>query len=801
MLEDGVEPRASSRKVLVVTLIGRVYNHNYGAILQAFALQRQLRDLGFESDLLDFSPVYRRARSSEIVRTVKAGKFTSAAKEFLVGVVSSFKQYERIVQVRKKKASAFKKSFLRFTDLSYGSLEELEANAEILKQSYDVFLVGSDQVWNPMIVGENLPVYLLSFLKGVRKISYASSVSSEIKRDLYSLYVDSLREFSHISVRENESALELEKVLGFKPRITVDPTLLLKPSDWLMLVKKPEVELPNDFFFVYDLFRSSEILPVVEKLSRKLGLQYVNFAPISAMKKWMYNNLVYTCFKDDPQVFLWLLSNAKFVITSSFHGAVFSILFKKPFIGVLLNKPHRLKQNGRIIHLLGQLDLMDRMLTDPRDILKKDLFENINWGGIEKKLQKLRDDSLSWLRSALDNEFHCAPSTRKNVSDVQNCAGCFSCQNICPENAIEMITSKEGFYVPKVSDDNCVLCGFCLRVCPVKNLPKLTEQFSSPRSYAAWSIDDSVRLMASSGGIYPELARFFLKKGGIVVAVKWNSEWLPEHVLVRTLDELNRTVGSKYVQSRLDDIYKSVETLVKLRKSVLFVGLPCQVAGIKKFLEVRKIDESNIYTIDLICFGVASTAVFRKYLQEIFGKDNITSISFRSKLKGWTRSYLVIRSKESVYAKRFDEDCFGSGFLKRVYLNLVCYNCPFSRLPRIGDLTLGDFWGVPKYLKDEKGVSLVLVNSQKGNELLTQLIEIEKRITAVEVPLEVALIHNPRITTGKRKVPIERAKFFTDLQEKPWRYLCRTYIKPPTRIEKLVRALWNKCRRFFSGGR
>lgn len=390
---------------------------------------------------------------------------------------------------------------------------------------------------------------------------------------------------------------------------------------------------------------------------------------------------------------------------------------------------------------------------------------------------------------------------KENVSIVDKrgeCSGCSACYNACPYEAIEMILSKEGFYVPEVNKDLCKDCGICLQICPVTNKFNYL-QFDHPKTYVAWSLDETKRLSSSSGGIYPEIARFVLEQSGKVFAVGWGKNWLPEHIEVSGIEEISKTVGSKYAQSYVGKVYKRIVDLLRKEKDVLFVGTPCQVAGLKNILlkSVEKQKLNGILTVDLVCHGVASPMVFRKYLTERFGINNITSISFRDKKYGWSKvSFKITMADGILYSKHHLKDPFFYGFLVGLYLNRICYECPFSTLPRQGDITLGDFWGVPEKYKDERGVSVILVNSEKGMSVLNELLK-KKRIFAEEVPLEWATKNNPRIITGQMKVPEKREEILKNIHTKNWKYIERKYIKPPTGMRGLIRKGINLFKRIL----
>ncbi|MCD6483203.1 MAG: Coenzyme F420 hydrogenase/dehydrogenase, beta subunit C-terminal domain [Candidatus Aenigmarchaeota archaeon] len=362
-----------------------------------------------------------------------------------------------------------------------------------------------------------------------------------------------------------------------------------------------------------------------------------------------------------------------------------------------------------------------------------------------------------------------------DVIGVQKCLGCFGCFNACPYGAIEMVISEEGFYIPRVNKNKCTNCGICQKVCPIISTPSI-DRFPKPIAYAAWSKNNKIRLTSSSGGIFSELANIIFEYDSVVYGVVWDERFHPVHVEA-TKDEkeiLEKIKGSKYVPSYVGDAYKKVVKNLSEGKKVLFVGTPCQIAALNNFVNHLKIDKSNLYTVDLVCSGVPSLIVWKTYLEYIskkMGERNIVSVKFRDKSDGWSHRTIRIEFDDGYsYISPFLKDWFCWGFLSNQYLNSICYNCPFSKIPRQGDLTIGDFWGVPKKLHDEKGVSVVLVNSKKGKELIEKM---KKRVELVPVNFEEATKDNPRIIYGKFKKPKQRKELITIARKKGFKAVIR----------------------------
>lgn len=351
-----------------------------------------------------------------------------------------------------------------------------------------------------------------------------------------------------------------------------------------------------------------------------------------------------------------------------------------------------------------------------------------------------------------------------------------------------MVENGEGFYYPNIND-NCTRCGVCQRFCPVINPIRFEDEFS-PKFYAGWSKNSKTRINSSSGGIFPELARYILENDGVVFGVAWNENLLPVHVKITDVDEIPCLSGSKYVQSNVGTAYKEALSELQRGKTVLFSGTPCQIAGLNTFLKHSE-DRDKMITVGLVCHGVPSNLIFKKYLEWIERKykRRVVGVEFRNKEKGWEKYQVVIRFEDKTKIRKYHQfDPFFRGFLQNLYLRHSCYHCQFSTLPRYEDITLGDFWGVPEELKDERGVSVVVANTPKGLGLLKTLKDI-RRIELVEVDIKTATQNNLRIVTGSLPIPKIRSQLLKEAREVSFEELMRHYFKPPNPVTLRVHRL------------
>src|SRR5690554_408820 len=367
------------------------------------------------------------------------------------------------------------------------------------------------------------------------------------------------------------------------------------------------------------------------------------------------------------------------------------------------------------------------------------------------------------------------------LPDKENCYGCFACVNRCSANAIRMIPDHEGFLYPCVDDKKCTNCGECLRVCP--SLCKTsTKKRSKSIVASARKYSERVYSKSSSGGIFPILAKKVLSNKGIVVGAAFNNRWDVEHISIEDAVELSKLRGSKYVQSRIGDMYSYVKKMLVDNRTVLFVGTPCQVAGLKAFLEF---DYNNLITVDLICKGVPSPLVWNKYLDELYDRRSIVDINFRDKIYGWppplTISFTLKNGK--TIRKNSKSEPYMRAFRKSLSLRPSCYRCKYKSMNRVSDISLGDFWGVGKcwgIVNDEKGISLVLVNTNKGYGLYKSIrseLKVNKRISHRK-----SVIKNKALTTGLECSfpPSLTANFSQSLSGGGW------FPLPPVSLNKLI---------------
>ena len=383
------------------------------------------------------------------------------------------------------------------------------------------------------------------------------------------------------------------------------------------------------------------------------------------------------------------------------------------------------------------------------------------------------------------------------ILDNKLCCGCNACGDICGKQAISFVTDDEGFWYPKVDEERCVECGLCEKVCPIINKVDSIKRFAEPVVYAAYSKNEEIRLDSTSGGIHSMLAGEMYKRNAFVSGAIYKDDHTVTHIVSNDPAKLDEIRSSKYLQSSMDGQYKEVRNLLREGKEVFYCACPCQIQALYKFLQK---DYPNLTTCDFICKGVNSPKVFLKYidmLERQYGARAI-SIKFKSKKWGWHNfSTRIIFANGKEYCKDRYHDSFFIGYLQSGnFSRPSCYECHFKGIPQMGDITLADFWGIEnidKSMDQDKGTSLVMVNSEKGLSLFNS---IQDLIICKQFSLEQAVAENQALLHSAKALKDDRSDFFSDLDRFPFEQITKKYFPQPSLIWELKR-IYGKIRKMF----
>ena len=353
-----------------------------------------------------------------------------------------------------------------------------------------------------------------------------------------------------------------------------------------------------------------------------------------------------------------------------------------------------------------------------------------------------------------------------NISNIEKlCCGCRACESVCNLGAISFMENAEGFMYPCVDKEKCVSCGKCQNVCPIVNISTNKEE---QLGYAAFLNDPVLLEKSSSGGVFTAIAKYVLEQGGVVFGCGLDSKGLPFHMKINREQDLDQLKGSKYCQSNMERVYQECIAQIKNGTLVLFSGTPCQVAGLKNLV---KDEYNNLLTCDLICHGVPSRLLLKKYYEwlEHHFKGQLLQYSFRSKERNnWSLTYRADMKKKD--GKRFtieniaSIDPYYDSFLKAKNYRESCYQCPYSQRKRPGDITIGDFWGIENEFPNSynyNGNSSVLVNTVKGQSVFAN---ISQYLVSIPVDVDAICKNNGNLNKPSER-PSDRETYYTTILE------------------------------------
>lgn len=385
------------------------------------------------------------------------------------------------------------------------------------------------------------------------------------------------------------------------------------------------------------------------------------------------------------------------------------------------------------------------------------------------------------------NQFMNINEDKQNL--IELCCGCGACVQGCPKDAISFKLNNKGFEYPYIDDEKCVSCGICVKKCQYINESEFINTYKEPKVYAVINKDCEELKRSSSGGAAFIIAKSIIDQEGIVFGAVYTDTMEVVHKKIDNIDELKKTQGSKYVQSNIGRTYVQAKEELKKGKKVLFIGTPCQIGGLYTFLSK---EYNDLYTVDIICYGVPSPVIFKDYVKWKESKlhSKIKDINFRNKILGWGDSVTEIITDRGTKLNHSVNDEWYQTFLAHVLTRESCYHCKYTNINRKSDITLGDFWGIENFshkLSTEKGLSKVLVSTKKGEKLFESVKE-----KMIFEKMEVNSAIRPNLLAPPEKVK-NSDKFYRDYKNKGFYYAFKNNVKQSISLKIKVKK-WIKIK-------
>ena len=614
---------------------------------------------------------------------------------------------------RNKGFDAFRRRYLPIS----GAVYNTESDFNGITGKYDYFICGSDQIWNPVLTKGPDPVYYLSFVTDPRKkIAYAPSIGlKELHEFQLAKIAEYMSSFASLSIREQDAIDLMQPYCEQEITKCCDPVFLPDKACYDAICSARYEGKQFAFLYVVGTAAAfKHVIAYAEKTAKKNGLQL--YYLIDGDKTFCHidGENVFGC---DPCDFLSLVKNAKYVISNSFHATAFAILYSRQFITFLKDGT-----GSRMVNLLSALNLEDRIFYKESE---ESAFEKaIDYSGIEQALCAFREPSSDYLLRALG----LLPALRREADPA-------------------LVSQRRS------------------------NLSALLS-FVEWRRQACLVRHRSPEIVAKSrsGGVFTALSDAILADGGVVYGCRMESPEKAIHCRATTQAERDLFRGSKYIQSEMGDCFKQVRTDLGNGLPVLFSGTGCQVAGLLGFLE--GVDTSRLYTVDIVCHGAPSPRLWQEYLKWMerrFG-GKISEVNFRDKHYGWKAHFETVRTGGALHRT----SVFRVLFFRNAFLRPSCYECPSSNLRRKSDITIGDAWGIEATnspLNDDKGCSIVLLNSDNGRALFARC---QSDIAVEPVNLEDYLQPNLYAPSAR---PANRRKYWDYFNARGFDALARRYGK------------------------
>ena len=741
---------------------------NYGAVLQAYALQETLKRLNCDTYIVNYTSQYMNL-------SLHKPKLFEYKNPF--NFIRDTKSYKK-KHIKSLRLQSFAKKHFNLTNpLNRETIESVSGD-------FDVFFAGSDQIWNENITKAD-DVYYLSFAEPNKRCSYAASIGvTDIPNEWVPHFSKYLSSFRTISVREESARQALKKQVNIESQRVLDPTLLLSWNEYSKLTRHYDKE---KYILLYLLFYSTTLIESAIKLSNETGLpvKCINGSGIPVKKFEDYSD----CGIEE---WLSIIHDADYVLTNSFHGLAFSLNFNKNFNVEL--PPANVNSSSRINDVLQLFSLNDRKISNGE--LNKAPIDYIR---INEMLDFEREQSIAFLKNVLfENGCTSHKKEEKSIISVpyEECTGCGYCEKACPTCAIEMYDDYHGFKHPRVDFYKCTQCGKCSNDCPSLGMNNRLKKKVPIQIFAAYSKDENVVNKSSSGGMFYELAKKIIDLGGVVYGAAFAADYTLEHRRVDSIKELSSLMGSKYMQSNAYLTFDEVIKDLSDGKKVLFVGTPCQIAALRKL--TMKF-ENQLILVDFVCHGVPSPKLIKDHIKyvEKHAHSKVIDYSPRSKVAGWEHHELFTFENGKKDWLSPISQAYKNIFYSDLDIRSSCFRCPFASFERTGDLTIGDYWGIeikrPDLLHKE-GLSMVLVNTELGKKFFDSLDSIYMTETDIKTVVEKKQPH----LFHPLKENFHQNEFWMDYVSYGWKYVAEKYAgcKKSTlakqRIKRIVKKLMGR---------
>ena len=622
MLKTGFAANDQPMKKSTAIVTWTTYR-NFGTSLQAYALQQTVKSLGYSNVIID---------DASVIASFPRKRFSPVRMLRNIPWL-----YPRRAEFRKKNRGAeleydmFRQRYMDI-DSNWSSREELSCR-------YDVYIAGSDQIWSPAVRFDGF--YFLDFTDR-QKISYAPSLgTSDYPLERVRLVKPLIERFSALSVRETQGARIIKDKFALDAEVVADPTILLTREDWESIIPEQGTK-GKPYLLCYLLTYNKLYIDFVRRYCETHGLVF-KLLVVSPDLEGISEDGIYT----GPLGFLEALRGADAVMTDSFHGTIFSILFGKDFHTFRrFRDDDSSGQNSRLENLLGGMGLMDRYLSE-ESLKLSDI--PLDYGRVDDVVSDMREASIRYLRESLEKS--------------------------CGEERM---------------------------------------------AYAAYASTSQDRMNAASGGAASMLARAFIRDGGVVYGCAQKPGVQISHMRIDDVDDIWRLAGSKYVHSQAVHVFNQIKRDLEQSRKVLFIGLPCQVAAVRKTFDGSG---ELLYTIDLCCHGTPSQSILIQHMEHLGLASVADRVIFRSKESSGIRYGFKVFDDygRCLYDKPARKDWYMTGFLSSLFFRKCCFSCPYACPERCSDLTLADHWAMGESSDPEmtlsKGISTILINTGKGRRL------------------------------------------------------------------------------------